>query len=530
MYTVVVADDEEELRGALIRRLNWAEAGFQVVGEAENGVEALELVERLEPDLLLTDIRMPFMSGIDLAREAQEIRPALQIAFLSGYDDFSYAQEAIRYNVISYILKPVSAADMAEELKKIKKKLDAKFEEFSGWTMRQGSSGVTAFLMPLLLDSFQREADQERERTLAQAAASCGFPGCPIQDCRYVVVITSLWDSGGENRTTPGSVNAIDSILSQYVSAASFYTDGRVASLLAAPQAELDQYLHILVEDITQSVRRITGLRASIGVSRETDRLSGCHEAYLEAMNALNYCRGNESGVQFISDIERAEHFDHEEIQSIINTVENLLKSGTSGDLSDYLQRLRGRIRSQAIAPPAARFMMMQLTAAIFRLIYTVADKDTVQSLQNLFPMQQFFFEEPARLWDRYVRFCMAARELISKQRSMSGSAICDQALGIIRDRYSDPELSLTSISSQISVSPNYLSALIKKSTGRTFVELLTGRRIETAKNLLEESSLKVRDIALQCGYNDQHYFSYCFRKEVGLSPNGYRKQKEKKP
>ena len=91
MYTIVIADDEAELRQALIRRIDWEDVGFRVVGEAENGVEALELVEKLEPDLLLTDVRMPFMSGIDLAREVREIRPTMQIAFLSGFDDFPLA-------------------------------------------------------------------------------------------------------------------------------------------------------------------------------------------------------------------------------------------------------------------------------------------------------------------------------------------------------------------------------------------------------------------------------------------------------
>lgn len=91
MYTIVIADDEAELRQALVRRINWKEVGFEVVGEAENGAEALELVEKLEPDLLLTDVRMPFMSGIELARAVREIRPNIQIAFLSGFDDFTYA-------------------------------------------------------------------------------------------------------------------------------------------------------------------------------------------------------------------------------------------------------------------------------------------------------------------------------------------------------------------------------------------------------------------------------------------------------
>ena len=131
MYTIVVADDEEELRRAIIRKIDWESTGFRVVGEAENGIEALELVERMEPDLLLTDIRMPFVSGIELARQVREVRPTTQIAFLSGFDEFSYAQQAIQYNIISYMLKPISAKEIEAELIKIKKAMDQRVEEFT---------------------------------------------------------------------------------------------------------------------------------------------------------------------------------------------------------------------------------------------------------------------------------------------------------------------------------------------------------------------------------------------------------------
>ena len=103
MYRIIVADDEEELRRAIIRKIQWEEIGFQVVGEAENGAEALELVEKLEPDLLMTDIRMPFISGVELARQIREVRPSTQIAFLSGYDDFSYAQAGQSSTTLSAI-------------------------------------------------------------------------------------------------------------------------------------------------------------------------------------------------------------------------------------------------------------------------------------------------------------------------------------------------------------------------------------------------------------------------------------------
>lgn len=116
IYTVVVADDEDVLREAVCTMVPWAELGFSLAGSASNGLDALQLVEKLEPDLLLTDIRMPFISGIELARQVREVRPAMNIAFLSGYDDFEYAKQAIQYNIISYMLKPLTIEGLAAEL------------------------------------------------------------------------------------------------------------------------------------------------------------------------------------------------------------------------------------------------------------------------------------------------------------------------------------------------------------------------------------------------------------------------------
>ena len=149
MYTVIVADDEEEIRRGIVWKVKWEEIGFQVVGEAENGIEALELVEKLEPDLLLTDIRMPFLSGIELARQVREVRPTVQIAFLSGFDEFSYAQQAIQYNIVSYMLKPISSGELEKELWKIKGMIDSKFEEFSSKSLVQERMGKSEFMLTL---------------------------------------------------------------------------------------------------------------------------------------------------------------------------------------------------------------------------------------------------------------------------------------------------------------------------------------------------------------------------------------------
>ena len=528
MYTVIVADDEEELRKALIRRVDWESVGFSVVGEAENGAEALELVEKLEPDLLLTDIRMPFITGIELARQVQEIRPATQIAFLSGYDDFSYAQQGIQYNIISYLLKPISSAELTEELLKMKKKIDEKYENFASAGKKQEKLEAMELAIPLLLDGFQRDAEEADEGELEQAAFACGLLKEGGSDLKYTVIVASIIDEEGKNLTARASVHGIDTILEKYIRHVSFYSGGRVVSLLIAPEADTDKYLHIIVEEISQSVRRIMKMSCLIGVGRSVGSLSHIHEAYIEAMSAIRYSRKNKEEVYFISDIERADDFDMEKMQGYIEEVERMIRSGGSQELEAYLKQMFDSVEQEHISMMEIHFLIVRLVSAVSRIVYAVVDEEGAAQLQKKSPLQSVdSFENYGAVRSRCIFFCLAARELIAEQRKKSSTLLCDKALGIIENSYMDQELSLVSVSNEISVSPNYLSALIKRSTGRTFIDLLTKKRIETAKELLLCTNLKIKEISEKCGYNDQHYFSYCFKKYEGLSPNACRQKLE---
>ena len=125
----------------------------------------------------------------------------------------------------------------------------------------------------------------------------------------------------------------------------------------------------------------------------------------------------------------------------------------------------------------------------------------------------------------RLTEFCLQTREMIGSQRKKSSKVLCEKTLKIIETEYGNGELSLVMVSNAVNVSPNYLSSLIKKETGKTFIDLLTARRMETAREMLMCTSMKIREISEKCGYNDQHYFSYCFKKYSGLSPNALRQQ-----
>lgn len=413
MYTIIVADDEEELRHALIEKVDWESVGFKVVGEAENGVEALELVEQLKPDLLLTDIRMPFVSGIELARQVREVHPSTQIAFLSGHDDFAYAQQAIQYNIISYMLKPISAAELTEELRKIKEKIDEQFRSFAHGSHESGRKAEMMFFMSLLLDEFQPEADVKRDQELIEKMTELGLIKNASGTLMYTVMTVGILNGEEENATRAENVSAINSVLEKYFKVISFYMNGKISSLLIASKRGFDKYLHIAVEEISEKVKRIMDKNTMIGIGRLEEGPSSIHKAYVESVKAIGNFAKLKKGIYFIADME---------------------------------------------------------------------------------------------------------------QHKNSAELISEKAIEIINEDYMNPEISLVLVSNEIAVSPNYLSALIKKSTGCTFIELLTQKRITVAMNLLRCSSLKIREIAQQCGYSDQHYFSYCFKKYTGMSPNACRR------
>ena len=412
LYTVVVADDEDELREAVCTMIPWQDHGFCLVGSASNGLDALQLVEKHGPDLLLTDIRMPFISGIELARQVREVRPATNIAFLSGYDDFQYAKQAIQYNIISYMLKPLTMEGLGAELRNIRQKIDAQYAMFRQTAPRTGGPDQrAAMLLPLVLDDY---AELEGEAQAEAYARQCGLLRDGEDRPCYTVMVSTLLDEGGGNRTEPSFVASVDRLAAKYLRGVSFFSSGKVISVLLGNPSDFDEYLHILADEIPQMAERVLGCRCRIGVSRPTRALTALHQAYREAMEVLRQGDRTEGGAQFISDL-----------------------------------------------APAVK----------------------------------------------------------------GGSLLCQRALEVLDQHYMEADLSLVSLSGMLDVSPNHLSACIKKCTGETFINILIRKRMEAARELLSTSSLRVQEISQRCGYTDQHYFSYCFKKYCGKSPNAMRRR-----
>ncbi len=410
-YTVVVADDEPGLREAVCSMIRWEEIGFRLVGSAGNGLDALQLVEQLQPDLLLTDIQMPFISGTELAKSVREIQPLISIVFLSGYDDFEYAQRAIENRVISYLLKPISMAELTNALRDIHAKMEQHFQELRPSDVRVSRHLATA---SLLLDPYAAGCAEEAEKELHESGMIFTPP--------YAVSVFSTGVCHADQR----SAHMIDRILRKYFSCCSFASGDRILSLVISEDGF--RHLGAALDELYYACRRVLDENVVIGISRAFPGLRSCRDACREADEARQ-------------------------------------KAGEPG-----IFRFEDMAADPGAAAPAAG---------------TVPVRDGVRSL-------------------------------------------CQQAMRIIASEYQDESLSLSSVSDRLHVNPNYLSANMKKYAGDTFINLLIRERMEHALQILQQSgSVRIAEVAAACGYSDQHYFSYCFKKYHGISPARLRRTPE---
>lgn len=519
-YTVLVVDDEEAQRRALIEKVDWQSAGFRVIGDAENGIDALELAEQLEPDLVITDIKMPLMTGLELAAKIRELRPATHMVILSGYDNFEYAQAAIRYNIISYLLKPVSASELNAELFRIKERLDIRFEEIRGSRTTVDAARrlqLTQFLLPLLLSSGE---DAPNEEFINRRAVELGIIS-PGENARFAVLVTKFKNKENSAATGESHIEFVNAIIGKYRKTESFFVNGRIVSLLRADEENFIEEMQLPLKELVQSASRVLSERCTVGISRPVDSLAQCGGACFQAVTARRYTSDGAGDIRYIGDQEPGSGGEFEYVEKSVFALEQLLKVGDKEQLEKFLEQLYELSSRQGLD-----FLVIQILATVYRTVNAVSEQALSEliSYNPVYSKAAFYDNEPNVRSD-IKNLCVGAWEIISRCRKRNTEVLCDRAMEIIGAEYGDESLSLTGVSSRLGVSPNYLSALIKKTKKKNFSTLVTERRMHAAYDMLVCTPAKILEIALKCGYSDQHYFSYCYKKYYGVSPNRTREE-----
>lgn len=531
-YRVIVVDDEEEIREGIIRKIDWNALGYEVVGSAENGVEALELAEHLHPDVIMTDIKMSFMDGLQLCEHIAEKMPSVKMIIFSGFDDFEYAQKAIKLNVTEYLLKPVNAQELTQTLKKLKSQLDQELADQRDIEKLRRNYEES---LPVLREQFLvglLEGRVPRQRVQAQAEM--------FQlklDAKYWAVAlvhaeggtSQALDNVGPLRSAqelvPLSVaKTVEEMLGRFCHFTSFlYMDNVV--ILADFQGENSVAALISgLNEVCKSAGRIWGGDISAGIGGLCTNLNEISRSYQEAQSARDYSAiMGEGRAIYIKDVEPDTsvqlQFGEQEERALINAI----KLGGEEEITKVINEMFSHFESQLIPVAQYQVYLVELVTALLRVVrtYELNTDEVFGEEFNYFAT--IFSHSPSKIRQWLIESCIRISAQVKRERLDSTKLLARNAKQYIEEHYMDPEISVEKLCTVLHVSPAYFSTVFKRETEMSFVSYLTEVRLQNALNLLNTTDDKTYVIAGKVGYTEPNYFSYVFKKRFGVSPSKYR-------
>ena len=528
-YSVMLVDDEEEVRQAIIKRVDWESIGFRVVDFAENGEEALEKAERICPDVVMTDIQMPFMDGLTFCKKLKERISGTKIVIFSGYDEFEYAKEAIKLEAEEYILKPIDASELREVFSRIKERLD---EEMDRKRNVERLEQYYLESLPLLKEQFMMSLLEGRLSDTHKIKEFEISYGMRLESPYYTAAVFRV-DTGAEEQTHPLDANllivSVKQMIEEQLEKEFVYRSinflGTIV-IIAMLERATDLTAFIQAADrICKLANRVLHIDVTAGIGHLCNQLTGLHPSYEEAQAAVEYRILLEPNQAiFIQDIEpkSEERFliGEQELQKIIKEI----KVGTTEGLEQNIRSLTEHLKNASISLPQLQNAFTEMTVEIMRLarVYEV-DIEQIEGLNIDFYTKIKEFNSLDTLGNWLLSICTQLRGQIRRERTDAAKQLIDKAKQYIDENYSDCELSVEKLCSHLGLSATYFSTLFKRETGESFVVWLTRIRMEQALRLLNTTEEKAYVISELVGYTEPNYFSYVFKKQYGVSPSKYR-------
>ncbi|MCD9025876.1 response regulator [Cohnella silvisoli] len=541
MYKLILVDDEADVREGVLSEIEWEAHGFQVSDVAENGREALEMIEKSVPDVIVTDIRMPFMDGLQLSEQIRREYPSTKIIILTGFDEFEYARKAIHLNIEEFVLKPFSAGDLLQALQKVKGRLDAEMAERENVdTLQEHYRRSIPVLRELFLVSLMT-----RRLTAAEIREKTEHYGMPLEGSYYTVSIMQLDNSARERDTGDSNRNRFDfelqnfavrniaeEIVSRQGAAGYIFQHNETVVWLgiSAETDDLDQvqkYTAHILEEIRHNVDKYINRSITIGTGTITSKLSDVKYSYADAMAALDYriLLGN-NRVIAIEDVERRStapiRFDELQEQALLRC----LKVGTTDEMVTIVESLFAplMIAESTVSFRDAQIFLLQIVTTMLKALQEPNRDNGERQLSDsnwLKEMTQFNSLQEAKAW--IISTCTGVMTRIAADRQTAYHSLVEQAKSYTKANYADSEISIAKVCSHLHISAGYFSSIFKRETKMTYVNYLLQIRFETAKELLLTTDLKTFEIAEKVGYADPNYFSFSFKKQVGMSPKDFR-------
>jgi two-component system response regulator YesN len=531
MHRVIIVDDEIGIRDGLKFKIDWESIGFRIVGEAANGEEALSMMNDTDIDVVITDIRMPIMNGIDLLKRCAERYPHVKIIVLSGYDDFAYLKVAIQCGAKDYLLKPVVRSELIDILKKLGNEVDVERLKQSErnafrWQLERNLPVLQEHLiLHLIHEDWNFSRIQEK---IGQLEMETIFGD--DQPFRFVCVEMRIPIGRlGELNTRPDLLTlAFQMICRELVQQPELRTQAfafhdwihpHMMFFIVKPEysGKPGHSIKRFIDKINTDIRHYLKVETVIGVGQPVTELAKLRDGYVSCL--LSWSRSRPGAVSQTVYAETSELPDKEFAPELEKRLLIALENADAETFNSLLLQ---------VISTAKDYSMNNLAQYVMRVSLLL---DFVAKKNGIGIKDEFLWTHPELLWKldtekKAFGFLTAAAAdvvaLLKNARATSGSAIVGAVRKYIDDSYAQ-ELSLTMLAERFHINAAYLSDLFKKHIGESFSEYWVHIRLSHAQNLLNDPKLRLSDIAELVGFSNASYFSSVFKKHFGISPNDYR-------
>lgn len=548
MLKIFLAEDEVVVRETIKRMIPWEELGFELVGEAADGEMALPLLIRQQPDLLITDIKMPFMDGLTLARLAKKEIPGLKVVILSGYDDFNYAKQAIGIGVEDYLLKPITKNALIERLSEIRSRYEHEktqkeyYEKFQREMQAYEKNSSRDFFEALVDGSMDMMEVYKRAEKL----------GLDIVAEAYNVLIFTMncdEDFSGQRDEYSSweaeSLELLENFFAGHSSAMLFRSNIFSYGVLLKGQREtIEENTRACVDEIRKILSRQDGRREwFLAVGQSVDRLSQIQKSYHTASRAFSQRYLYDENILYYDEMETMEHpggqaetEDNAYLQKVdVNALnpailQKFLSNGLQEETENFVKDYFYAIGQEPMESLVFRnYVILNVWFSVISFIKGLGcDTNEMESADT-----EEVLAESGKNMESAIAYAKKmisqAIEIRDQNSGNKNRSILKTAVDFIDSHYMDEEISLNTVANVANVSSNHFSALFSQNMGQTFIEYLTTLRMNKAKELLRCTGMRSSEIAGEIGYKDAHYFSYLFKKTQGMTPSDYRKAREEK-
>ena len=537
MYRILLVDDEILVRDAIKENIDWKAMDCELVGDCENGKQAADFVKTHPVDIVLTDILMPYMDGMELSHFLHDHYPEIVIVIFSGFGEFEYAKKAIQYNVSEYMLKPVTAMELREVIGKMKEKVDQQRKEKKKMESLTKTS-QDYHKNALVIRSKAIESLVSCTRDVQESLDELAEMGICLEAASYRVAVfdmdlfSDIHQVDMEKRQESALMafvlfNVADEIVTGK-NAGIAYQEGnnRVCILFMGNRSrEFAGEIQEICEEIQKKVKEVIGIEVSAGIGGWVRNPGETIQSHNQAEKAieLRYLLGG----NLLIDTETLSPERSLSLRQPLSDLVDGIKKGNKEELKQTLAVMKSEIKkTRADKSQACVCLQMILRHAGSCWESLSSENEDLFHKRELLMgkvTEQKTFSEAFRMVEDYV---YEVFERCSSMNSSSGQKQALLAMEYIRGHYNEPEFGLNDICSYLNIGTSYFSTIFKETTGGTFLEFLSKVRMEKAKELLEQTTLKNYEIAEMVGYSDPHYFGISFKKMTGKTPTEYAREK----